>query len=897
METKNTKLSSCANMPWWLLVIYFALTFVATYLNSLGITENNITLYIVGAILLWSVFLFIAPTSFKWTLMSIAFFVIWSCILVNKISLDYNTSLSLDSDFSYLRLALWVIIVISVARLCPTFPSFIVNIILWAIFWGLPSEFQSFLVSKNLSSETLTIAIYEITIILLINLAQLTSYLNSIFAKKDLHLSPFRLYFSFINLALLISACIIPNSVFAEISFGVGLALVVSSLLTSALIAMIFSTILDSYRKCIHKVVNEERVAVNDLLFDIDPISLSYDELIEYKNKHVIQVNSQKIQITQLQQKEQGYQDKIITVNALNNMLYGVLAELPLGTLVLALDGSIISVNKKFTELLKTKAPEFLKGANFKALRNDEVWNNDIFIILNNIFEVSDNELQTLKSYQTISTIIENHYLKIDVYINDKLGTIDAQSLKQDKSNNELGVIIVLREEEDTRELQLANLVKTKRTMVEKLALTACEETISNLRGIKEAIDLQKKLIQTARTQETNELIKDAIKAVSFNFNKVFNKISLVPTNYKSEVGEIKTVNLTSALQNTINYILYLSGIEKNIELKNGKEITAQTMAGEEVLKLENIKMELPNVQLNLFLTNFAMLLKGVLNLAPDLEVFLDTDELKPDKINFIPDHANGKFARITISHPGKSITEAMIRNNYVAICKSRKEASELEVSTSLLVNYVKELGGFVTLQTKSHRNTSFCIYLPVNYKGQMEQEKAGSLDYNGNNIYKFSNNYDVPHILIIGSKYRINQSIRRMLVGLGAKVAIEDYNAILRNQNEVLEFSGQGLGDPDEGAGINFVPKTMVSHVIISLDEDSELNDIDYMLIKEKIPGVKISVITWEKSKADEINERSAGIVNAIFKPVSLDMLKQILKQNAVSNSNYSSEEQESTV
>jgi hypothetical protein len=699
-------------------------------------------------------------------------------------------------------------------------------------------------------------------------------------------------------LALLIVACIIPGTALTGVNICIGSVLVIGGCFISALIAMIFSVVLDSYRKCIHKVVTEERVIVEDLLFDIDPISLSCDELIEYKNKHVVQVNSQKVQITQLQQKEQGYQDKIIEVNSLNSMLHGILASLPLGTLVLALDGSIISVNKKFTEILKTTTPQALKGANFKSLKNDEVWNNDVFIILNKIFEVSDKELQSLKSYQTTSTIISNRYLKIDVYIDEKLGTVDSKNLKQGQSANELGVIIVLREEEDMRELHLANLIKTRRTMVEKLALTTCEETISNLRGIKEAIDLQKKLIQTARTQETNELIKDAIKAVSFNFNKVFNKISLVPTNYETEVDDVKIVNLASSLQNSINYILHLIGSEKSIELKNGKEVTAQTVEGQDVLKVENINIELPNVQLNLFLTNFAMLLKGVLTLAPDLEVFLDTAELQQDKkVNFIPEYANGKFARITISHSGKSITEAMISNNYLSICKTKKEAGELEVSTSLLVHYVRELGGFVTLQTKSHKNTSFCIYLPVSYKGQLATEQAGTLNYNNSGIYKFSNSYEIPHILIIGSKYRINQSIRRMLVGLGAKVAIEDYNAILRNQNEILEFSGQGLGDPDEGAGINFVPKTMVSHVIVSLDEDSELNDIDYALIQEKIPGVKILVITWEKSKADDINEQNIALVSAVSKPISLDMLKRMLKQSELTNDNYSGEEQENTI
>ena len=880
----NQKQSGFILISLLLPAVNLILTGFAAYLSVTGSEVGNLPLYLSGSFLLWLVVILSVQRSFKATIGYVLLFVAWDFILTNQISLDFNSAVLSSYGFICQRLVLFVLITACVFRLFPQFPPFITNIILWIALYTYPTadayvSAYNTVVPGSIIHSVFLIPLYETVAVLIFSLLAFNAYVNRCIIQKPLgNVSMFNFCFSLVVLSIILFAGAVfyftEGSFMAELYTANGLIIILVALMSSAVIAVAISSAFNSYQVYIEKAMSRDAILADDLSSCIGIAIRHDDRLIQLGNQHIEQIQELQHSEELAQQKFAAAQAKADSWHRLNEAFVEVGNQSPIGQLIVAIDGTIIDANKKFTTLENIPASTNTRGEEFIILNNGNAWSKEIWKILDDLFDPKDGIKRT-KSYKTYSLPVSGRYLEIDVHLGEHFGKIERT---RKKSNLLLGVVVIIQEKLDIRQLQAAGFGKNRQYLAEKLALISCVESAEDLGAIKEALGQQRKLVQGARTQDNYAQLKEAIGSASAHFNKVFKKISPLFQYDGQDESNIKQYELKSILKSTIGYVSYLSRLEAEIPIQSSGQVEYSN----------SITVTLPEKALNSFLNDFVQLVKSMLEMNPKLEVFLDVEDLKAGELDFMPTEASGKFARITLKHEGKSITETALSNSYSAIFNSDKAMGELEVAAILLANHIQELGGFTTLHNMSRKETIFSLYIPTNYAQQAVHEKENTIDYARKK--KITGTIRICNALIIGKEHRKNKTIKRMLISLGAGVAIVGRD-VLDESSDVLDFSGQGfdellkveqsVSDEHKKDGAVFASLRKINLVIISYDDESEIDDTFIKTVYEKFPESKVVVMAINEAQAEKIKSESQE--ENLFiqtKPLTLDDLKTFIQK-----------------
>ena len=563
------------------------------------------------------------------------------------------------------------------------------------------------------------------------------------------------------------------------------------------------------------------------------------------------------------------------------NLKY-LLNKAPSGCIALTTTGIIIDINEIFKSALELEDVDII-DKKYNVIMSKNPWAEEIVGILNWACK-EHKSLIGQGSFRFYSSSVNQRYLEIEVHTTQTVDKDLNFGLHQIPTH-QVGVVLFFTIHSDIRDYLVSPLNPTRDLILEKYALQICDEIKERLVKITDDITEQKKLVLGARNVDTFDNIRLLAQDIDKLTHDSLNAINRLTPEAKS-TDDFKTINITSYIQDCLNHLYDLMSLGRRIQLKDGSssrltEKTGALFSTETISSPPPIMAEASASKFASFSVYFLAFIKNILPITTKIDISLATEHIGSGTASILPTTAIGDFARIYIRHAGQSVTPNMTLRTFAEICSSPRPLTSIEIAIALLMWQVKDLGGFVTIQSSAARGTQVTIYIPLNQRGQAEIErKRSGIRPTEFRVPHHKAEGSLPYVLLISPDTEELATFKRMIIHLGYHVTIDNPDDYLAKEDEPIGFGGLGFGEtnPSQSEDNDKTKRTTDSPfdiVLVNTNKTFPVNVDSLKQIEEKTPNAQIVVlISSQESVGSEVTK-----YNVLLKPFDLDDLKRVLE------------------
>jgi len=482
--------------------------------------------------------------------------------------------------------------------------------------------------------------------------------------------------------------------------------------------------------------------------------------------------------------------------------LHEIFDAAPVGLIALNEAGHIIEANSKSAELLGL-AHGTLNDERLVALKNGNRWHHEVSKIVTRL-------LKNRESVGTEKPIIfgtssnENSYLQCTAVF----------TARGEKSRSDSMLTIFIQRCSDTRPLQLSLLSPSE----------------SELQAVKLKPQLKQLRARLGTIVNLLSVVASYLRELPAPFQQLMNE-STAGMEIKQTIRKVHD----SAKDG-------VSEIDSLLEKRNDTEVSAAIDFPEEFLKsltyLRTILYDAREIQvanklptgeplmLSVSFERQAHLLSRVLNvirhLASDkkLKIELDLETIEPATQQLIPGAKSGTYVRVELSHNGLSVSASMLQTKIGSVKKFSSSNIFLEHAVLQLNQDVKELGGFLSIQSGSVRGTSIGVYVPIRTLDETGRERTRSK--RSFKPARLEADFEAEkRVLMVGKEQSTLETLSSMVESLGYDFDIKQTDELLEKLQSPLDFAGVGFGtteSTENGFGVLIVNLETATSSIVQL-------------------------------------------------------------------------------
>ncbi|MCP4726157.1 MAG: response regulator [bacterium] len=252
--------------------------------------------------------------------------------------------------------------------------------------------------------------------------------------------------------------------------------------------------------------------------------------------------------------------------------------------------------------------------------------------------------------------------------------------------------------------------------------------------------------------------------------------------------------------------------------------------------------------QLEQVVTNLIINAKDAMPNGGELIFRTENVEVKEDFSKKYPEFKPGKYVRTTFTDTGIGIPKDIMDHIFEPFFTTKEEGKGTGLGLSMVYGIIKNHYGYIYVETRKGKGTSFIIYLPVTDKTVVEKKDKSTV-LQGNET-----------ILIIDDEENVRSLVKKQLESLG-------YDVLLA---------------PDGIAGIEIFKKNKKNIDLVLLDMVMpNLSGKETMkLLNQEDKGVKIVVISGYSKEIVSGTGSEMDVLKFIQKPFKISDISSVLSE-----------------
>ncbi|MBL7662292.1 hypothetical protein JNK13_06015 [bacterium] len=257
-----------------------------------------------------------------------------------------------------------------------------------------------------------------------------------------------------------------------------------------------------------------------------------------------------------------------------------------------------------------------------------------------------------------------------------------------------------------------------------------------------------------------------------------------------------------------------------------------------------------------------------------ELKFEIATEAIDERTASLLPGSHAGIFARFCISHEGVSVTSQMLSS------RTHAAQSELELACQKLTTLVRQIGGFVSIQSSQLRGTALTVYVPQMHDAVLrpaEKKPAKASDSTAPTSQTDPTEENTgPSVLLVTGSSSIDQQIVELMNALTGDLSIKSLHQIEAELNTELFGSGAGFA---EATGEHQAGSSVTVHVdalVVTVEKTTtEILDLVKTLKSEHQATTTLLILATDEDGEEAINQG----FTILHQPVELEVLKRALK------------------
>lgn len=397
----------------------------------------------------------------------------------------------------------------------------------------------------------------------------------------------------------------------------------------------------------------------------------------------------------------------------------------PLALAAVQLNGTIVSHNNTFAELLAHKETSLAGKPYSSILSTSDTWEVDISDAFSwAIWRFKD--LQQGGPKRRCSREKHGDYLEITLFARVSKSFAEQQLTSSSilPLPHEALIIATIRRIPDLRKFQIRALSPSALEMLGSDTARVCSSQLESLSNIVEctthaakAISAKKSEAGAASQPLLNELGSFLIEIDDLARTSAAELIALEKkVDPAKEVPE--PVNLSRLLTQVLGYFYALTTRDTPPEIcvRNDLVKLHEDDPTDHIpmVKSEHIEICCRGADLTRFLSYVLCLLHSILAKATDLAIEIDYELIGEGTADIITGSLPGRYARVVLKHSGRSIAPYMISSEISELDPRKSPLEDVESALCFLRHQVRVMGGFLSIQSSTGRGTEITIYLPV---------------------------------------------------------------------------------------------------------------------------------------------------------------------------------------
>ncbi|MCC6953236.1 MAG: hypothetical protein IT290_03885 [Deltaproteobacteria bacterium] len=513
----------------------------------------------------------------------------------------------------------------------------------------------------------------------------------------------------------------------------------------------------------------------------------------------------------------------------------------PLGYIAVTGNGAVIALNERFFAISGIPQMRAI-GQHYTALSGTALWQKEI---ISTIHWVCGNfeKLLDRESLRFFTSPLESSFLELEVRIttSHQLGLTETRT-SETLSPSDVAITVFVRKLNDLRDFHIRRLHPATLLVLGCQALEVCgaiKREVTNLaHGVSDAGREIDEFLQDPRTGRYGK-IGLLLREFSQFSELTIGEIENVLTRAEHRSPELAKIDLFAHFKFSVDYLFQLLGIDAPSPVS----FDVNPKAPAEDMQKSGIQVDA--AEFNGFLAAYLALIYSILPKAETLDISVGFEHIGAGTANLIPGANPGQYARITLTHPGQSITGNMVPENILLLDPSVEELGDIEAALTILLIHTQRLFGFLSVQSTIAKGTTITIYLPESpslierrpreferhdARSKFEAENAPVLD-------------EKNRICVLSRDERSAEGVRETFRRIGFQV---DDATIETSQSDEFGFGGAGFGEPEVAP-----PKDTKR----SSEVPSNLDDFDLVVIESAEGDFDIAPLLLEiAAKASSI-------------------------------------------
>lgn len=523
---------------------------------------------------------------------------------------------------------------------------------------------------------------------------------------------------------LITSLDIQDSSVLIVIVLTATLALLTAWYLTSSLKGCIQQIRLCTEANNRLLVFSQEPVIFKEFQEAVSGVRTDVDKLIAELQENKLHVKDLHLEIESTQKK---LREKLQLIQNIGTLL----DEAPWGFLGLTAEGLIVEASKKFCEFLKLD-PAQVWEKDFDNVFRNQPSQQELRAILFQVFQDFTTSVGQLKRYY--SSPIENGCLEVLVLVHNEI-SLPSLRVQGEPSitRSDIGVSVYVRKISDTKDLQLQMLAPSVLELIGGQVIESAMQLDHHLRLVTQYLNVLHPEMDNNNDAVTSTQPSEDSKAVSHVLTSLAQARQLTSESLEiieylvylsaNQEGIQERMSINKLVQQGLNYLYDVALFEQPLKLilpevekrKPSKASTGRIILRDaDLARIPEIYAKANRGEIVKFFGFFLNLLKNIHPRAPEMEISLADEHIENTTAGFIPGSHPGYYARLVITHRGRSITANMLSGKLRNIHLFGNESESIEAALTMLHFQARRLGGFLSVQSTPTKGTSITIYIPA---------------------------------------------------------------------------------------------------------------------------------------------------------------------------------------
>lgn len=509
---------------------------------------------------------------------------------------------------------------------------------------------------------------------------------------------------------------------------------------------------------------------------------------------------------------------------------------------------------------------------------------------------------QALRSFLKIDS---ETYSEMTVYVFDeRIVPVDWKRISTQLPPSDVTLVIFSNAREDHRRLILNQLFPRNLEIIGGQSLETLAE-VSNLATLLDAqVATTTKALETLQSNQFGEMESQLRALVRTTSDFSLELRALLSDNLEKGISplesrnqadkkilaeQIKSFNLTQEMQSLLHLFEDLYGLDAEI-LFSAPEATDSSG---NTIKQE-VRMKAIPFQFNEFKSMFIALLAGLAAKADgaSLSLAVGTEQIGMNTAALFRGSSPGRYARITLSHPGQSITSNLMPDNLQKLPTASPEGEELAVALGIFSLRVQRMRGFLSIQSSPAKGTYLTIYLPEDPQATVsDQDNLRKVPQNRIEILEITpekssqttkivasiEERTTAKILVVEDSQKVRQEVIDTL-SIFSNISVDFVSRAEATQVTQDQFtSGAGFGSSSDIDQL-FQPETALNYEDFDLVIIPVFKDLaeGMKLIKKITQSVRVAVVTTESDYADALS----ALYSVISYPFKAEEIVNILEE-----------------